>query len=220
MNFKGKRVKRMKYSHVIWDFNGTILNDVEAGIKSANEMLRRRDMPMIESLHQYHSVFGFPINAYYQRLGFNFNKESYEQLAVEWVNLYLEFVKGSQLQDGVLEVLEHFKSKKMTQTILSATEKNMLENQVEELGIDYYFHELLGLDNIHAHSKVSIGKEWMMKNKTAKAVFIGDTVHDYEVASEIGIDCVLIAKGHQSRKTLESCGVQVFDQVSDILAGS
>lgn len=208
----------MEYSHILWDFNGTILNDVEAGINSANELLRRRDMPLIENLHQYHDVFGFPIKAYYQRLGFDFEKESFEKLAVEWVNLYLEFVEGAKLQEGVLEALIFFHHKKMSQTILSATETSMLENQVIHLGIENYFDELLGLDNIHAHSKVSIGKQWITNNRTAKALFIGDTVHDYEVASEIGIDCVLIAKGHQNRKTLESCGVPVFDQVNEFLS--
>lgn len=208
----------MEYSHIIWDFNGTILNDVEAGINSANELLRRRNMPLIENRDQYHDVFGFPIKAYYQRLGFDFEQESYEKLAVEWVNLYLEFVKGAQLQEGVLEALEFFQHKEIRQTILSATETSMLEKQVINLGIESYFDELLGLDNIHAHSKVSIGKKWLINNRTTKALFIGDTVHDYEVASEIGIDCVLIAKGHQNRKTLESCGVLVFDQVNELLA--
>lgn len=187
-------------------------------MNSANELLRRRNMPVIENLDRYHNVFGFPIKAYYQRLGFDFEKESFEKLAVEWVDLYLEFVKGAQLQEGILKALEFFQHKKMRQTILSATETSMLENQVTHLGIEKYFDELLGLDNIHAHSKVSIGKQWIINNGTAKALFIGDTVHDYEVASEIGIDCVLIAKGHQNRKILESCGVPVFDQVNEFLA--
>mgnify|MGYP001098141258 CR=1 FL=1 len=208
----------MEYSHILWDFNGTILNDVEAGINSANKLLSRRNMTLIENRDQYHDVFGFPIKAYYQRLGFDFEKESYESLAVEWVHLYLEFVKESQLQEGVLEALEFFQDKKIRQTILSATETSMLERQVINLGIEHFFDELLGLDNIHAHSKVSVGKEWITNNRSAKALFIGDTVHDYEVASEIGIDCVLIAKGHQNRKTLEACGVPVFDQVNEFLA--
>ena len=37
----------MKYTDIIWDFNGTILDDVEAGIISVNKLLSSRGLPTI-----------------------------------------------------------------------------------------------------------------------------------------------------------------------------
>lgn len=204
------------YSHIIWDFNGTILNDVEAGIKSENTLLTRRKMPLIESVEHYHSVFTFPIIEYYKKLGHNFENESYDDLAEEWVAEYLKNSKISKLQDGVIDLLEYFKNKKCKQIILSATEQKMLVKQVECLGISNYFDEILGLDNIHAYSKIEIAKSWLEKEKPRKTLLIGDTVHDYQVAQDLCSDCILVAIGHQSYKTLLSCKVPVCHYLSEI----
>jgi phosphoglycolate phosphatase len=208
----------MNYSHVIWDFNGTILDDTDASIKSENVLLSRRNMPLIESREHYHSLFCFPVKEYYKKLGHNFKLESYDKLSVEWVEQYLEHSKTACLHDGVLDMLDKIKHAGIPQIILSATEISMLRSQVEALGITNYFSELLALDNIHAQSKTAIALEWVSRTKPEKAVLIGDTVHDYEVAHEMGIDCVLIANGHQGKSSLKSLGVPVYDTMRELLA--
>ena len=62
----------MKVTHVLWDFNGTILDDVEPCIKSINELLVGHGLKPLESVAEYQSVFGFPIKDYYERIGFDF----------------------------------------------------------------------------------------------------------------------------------------------------
>lgn len=74
----------MKYDRIIWDFNGTILDDVQVGIDSANELLTRYGLKKIKDVDHYHSIFGFPIKSYYERLGFDFNVLDYNVLAHEW----------------------------------------------------------------------------------------------------------------------------------------
>jgi len=207
----------MKYSHIIWDFNGTILDDVTAGIKSENVLLSRRNMPLIESVEQYRSCFCFPIIQYLKNLGHDFEKEDYNAMAIEWVTEYLKFSKESTLNDGIEDALDKFKKEDCRQIILSASEKKMLTRQVKDLGISDYFDEILGLDNIHAISKAEMAEEWMEKKKPENALFIGDTIHDYESASRMNVDCVLVARGHQSKDTLLKCGVPVFDTFYDML---
>lgn len=207
----------MMYSHIIWDFNGTILDDVMAGIESENVLLSRRNMPLINSVEQYQGYFCFPITEYYKRLGHDFDKEDYNDLAIEWVTEYLKFSKESKLNDGIMEALNKFSKNGCSQLILSASEKRMLVKQVRELGIFGYFDEILGLDNIHAGSKVKMAMEWSELRNPYKALFIGDTTHDYEVASSINADCVLVARGHQSRDTLLKCHVPVFNTFYEML---
>lgn len=195
----------MPYSCLIWDFNGTILDDVKTGIDSVNVLLEKRGLPLIDGVEKYHAVFGFPIIEYYKRLGFDFEKESYDALAHEWVDVYNELVKKAPLRDGVLTALEEIKRFGIPQIILSATEKNMLISQVKSLGIYDYFDEILGMDNIYAYSKRKMAVEWMQKRNIKNALMVGDTTHDAEVAASMGADCVLVSGGHQSNKTLSLC---------------
>ena len=61
-----------EYQTVVWDFNGTLLDDLGIGIASINALLARRGMPLVESHDAYHRIFCFPIREYYRRLGFEF----------------------------------------------------------------------------------------------------------------------------------------------------
>ncbi len=207
----------MMYTHIIWDFNGTLIDDVEIGIKTVNTLLKRRGLKTLDSKEDYHKVFGFPIIEYYKKIGFDFDKESFNDIAVEWVDEYLSNSKSAGVYEGVVDVLTELKGNGIKQIILSATEREMLLLQVRQLRIEKYFFDILGLDNIHAHSKVDIAVEWIKKEKPVKALLIGDTTHDFEVSKAINTDCILISNGHQSKSILKKCGVQVIDNVKQII---
>ena len=194
-----------KYTHVLWDFNGTLLDDVEASIESANALLERHGLPRIGSTEEYRRLFGFPIIDYYRRLGFDFERDSYADLAVEWVAYYLKYSALSTLYPDVLEGLERVRATGFSQLVLSATERGMLERQILDLGIHSCFDGLLGMENIHAYSKEEIALRWREKHPDARILLIGDTDHDADVARAIGADCVLLSCGHQSVERLAAC---------------
>ena len=205
----------MPGKYVIWDFNGTVLDDVQTGIDSINVLLGRRGLPRIASADEYRSRFRFPIIEYYRGLGFDFEKEPFSQVAVEWVEQYDLFVRDAVICDGVREAAARLASAGFRQVLLSATEQNMLERQLRELGIDGLFSEAMGMDNIEAHTKLPAALGFMRRTAPDTAIMIGDTTHDAEVASKIGAVCLLVASGHQNRRTLMSCGVPVFDTISE-----
>ena len=125
----------MKYTDIIWDFNGTLLDDIRAGINAVNDMLSRRGLATIDSVERYRELFCFPIIEYYAKLGFDFEKEDYYTvLAPEWVALYLENYKRSTLNDGAEHTLQALAGLGYTQTLLSATEIEMLKGQLRDLG--------------------------------------------------------------------------------------
>ena len=51
----------MNYTYCIWDFNGTLFDDIDAGIKAVNTLLAERGLPTLDSKEKYHQVFDFPI---------------------------------------------------------------------------------------------------------------------------------------------------------------
>lgn len=205
------------YDRVIWDFNGTILDDLSVGIESANCLLERHGLPIMESVEAYHRVFGFPVRDYYARLGFDFTKVDYETLAHEWVAIYWELVKTAPIRDGVLDVISELTMRKVPQTVLSMTESDMLLHQVALLGLSDTFDEIRGRTDIYAGSKLNLAKSWREEHPNERVLFIGDTTHDAESAAVIGCNCLLLAGGHQSKTALLASGVTVIDDPHQIL---
>ena len=204
----------MKYDHIVWDFNGTLLDDVMTGIVSVNCLLRDRGLAEIGGVEEYRRVFRFPIIEYYRALGFDFDKEPYEVVAPQWVKLYLENVVDAGLYADAEWALERLRNMGVRQTLLSATELTMLRGQVSSLGIEVYFDRILGLDNIHAGSKLALARLWREEYPNDRAIVIGDTDHDVDTARELNADCVLVCRGHQSKEYLLTLGVPVADDIS------
>jgi phosphoglycolate phosphatase len=198
----------MKYDTVIWDFNGTLLDDIETGISAVNDMLSRRGLKTLGGAEDYYEKFGFPIRDYYRRLGFDFSSEPFEKLAIEWVGLYLKFSRDARLRLGIESLLGALKKCGCRQIILSATEREMLEAQLSGLGIREYFDSVIGGSDIHADGKLGSARE-LKRTLDGTAVMIGDTLHDFEAACELGVDCILLCGGHNSESQLKSCGAVI-----------
>ena len=209
----------MKYTYCIWDFNGTIFDDVGASISAVNTLLAERGLKTLDSKDKYQEVFDFPIIDYYRRIGFDFDKEPYEVIAPLWVDLYLENSKKSGLFGDVISSLDFFEARGIKQSVLSASEKNMLTGQLRELGIYDRFEEIMGIDNIYAESKIALAKDWKHRHEGERALFIGDTTHDYETAEVLGADCYLISAGHQPEYKLRAAGenVKIFPSLSTLV---
>lgn len=207
-----------KYSHIIWDWNGTLFDDVNWCVDVMNEMLLKRGLPPLSDVPHYQALFCFPIKEYYQNLQFDFDSEPFEKLATEFIEAYhFNETGNSQLHFGVELVLEAIKEQEITQLILSASKLENLHTQLGVFDISHYFEDILGLTDVYAKSKVEIGLDYLAKNDVESVLVIGDTVHDYELAIALHADCILIANGHQDREKLESCDVPVVDDISEIL---
>ena len=72
---------------VIWDWNGTLLDDLWLTLNVTNTLLAERGIGHLNQT-QYRAVFGFPLQRYYSRIGFDFGKDSFDDLANEWCPLY------------------------------------------------------------------------------------------------------------------------------------
>ena len=209
----------MKYTYCIWDFNGTIFDDVGASISAVNTLLSERGLKTLDSKDKYQEVLDFPIIDYYRRIGFDFDKEPYEVIAPLWVDLYLENSKKSGLFGDVISSLDFFEARGIKQSVLSASEKNMLTGQLRDLGIYDRFEEIMGIDNIYAEYKIALAKDWKQRHEGERALFIGDTTHDYETAEVLGADCYLISAGHQPEYKLRAAGenVKIFPSLSALV---
>lgn len=205
-------------SLVIWDWNGTLLNDTAVCIDSMNHMLASRSMPLLTE-NRYKELFRFPVQDYYVDLGFDFNQESFELLSIEFISHYRILQVGAGLHSGALDLLEAFKARQIKQIILSAMERRALIRDVRSRGIEGFFEDILGVDDHYANGKASIARQYLLSSPfgAKDIVMLGDTRHDFEVATILGCTCVLIAQGHHPYDRLEATGATVQKNLAGVL---
>lgn len=206
------------YTHIIWDWNGTLLDDAWLCVDVMNGMLKERNLPL-RTLAQYQELFDFPVRDYYIKLGFDFDKEPFDEVGMEFIRRYNLRHFETALHPEVMDVLATIALKGLSQHILSAREQYELIAETRKLGVFSYFVHIRGLDDHYAHGKTEIGlllvKEiGVPKNKM---LFVGDTRHDAEVAAGIGIDCILVPNGHHSEQRLLQLGVPLIPSLKYLI---
>ena len=206
-----------KYKHIIWDWNGTIFNDVALCLDIINKILIKKNLKSL-TLEEYRNAFTFPIKDYYIKVGFDFTKYTFEEVGIEWMNEYERRRSESPLHNDAEKLLNYISNLGIEQSMLSAYPHNYLVEVVRQHKLDRYFTHLVGLDHIYASSKVNLGKKLLEKlnHNREEILLIGDTEHDFEVANEMGAECILVANGHQSKERLLALGAVVVDNLVDL----
>lgn len=206
------------YKHIIWDWNGTLFSDVKLCADIMCGILKRRKMKDI-SIDEYKNVFTFPVKEYYKKVGLDVSDENWEILSHEFMDEYEARKNECGLFEQAADVLSKIDSMGIKQSVLSAYSQHTLEEIIEHFNLSDFFVRLIGLDNIYAASKMNNGIKWMKElgHEKREVLLIGDTVHDYEVAREIGADALLFADGHQEKAKLLEHTDNVLDFLSDLL---
>ena len=191
------------YKHVIWDWNGTLLNDVDFCCKIINRILVENNLPVL-SLKKYREIFTFPVQNYYQAAGLDFTKTSFEIMGKDFIDEYESKKLSCSLFDNAINVLSGIQKQGIGQSVLSAYLHDNLVSILEHYKLTKYFDNIIGLDNIYAGSKTHLGLSLVEKLNIPKdqILFIGDTLHDAEVAEAMGVKSILIANGHQEKNKL------------------
>jgi phosphoglycolate phosphatase len=207
----------VRYESIIWDWNGTLLNDVDIAVDSINHLLHDRNLELL-TREKYLEVFTFPVQDYYEMIGFDLKAEPFEIPAFQFISIYNKVVEQCGLHEEVVPLLTRLREMGYRQFILSAMEQQYLEKTVTDNGINHYFEDLCGLSNNYAVSKVENGMSLINKRALHPdtTLMVGDTIHDFEVAQAMGCNCVLIANGHQSKERLLTTGTQVLDRLDQI----
>ena len=206
------------YKYIIWDWNGTILDDLKLNLEVENTLLSRRGRRLIDSIAEYHEKFQFPIIKFYEELDFDLENESFEDIAKEYVREFDERFYELEIFSDAKDAVSDFKCEGIKQVILSQTEQKWLEKQVEHHNMTELFTELLGARDIYVKGKVAMALRWIEENgiDSRDVLMVGDTVHDFEVSESIGCDCVLIARGHHSRERLMTTAATVIDSIDEL----
>jgi phosphoglycolate phosphatase len=208
-----------RFDHVVWDWNGTLLDDARFCIDIMNELLRRRGLPGI-SMDFYKAVIEFPVSIYYEKLGFDFGVEPFEPVSDEYISLYQAGWRCCPLQQGAYDVMTALKTSGVGQSVLSASLSGHLLEQLAFFGICDHFDAITGADNHHGRGKLHIAKEHAaaIGVDLDRILFIGDTQHDAEVAAKAGCNCLLVSFGHYGLERLKHIGPPVAGSMQEVLS--
>ena len=202
---------------IIWDWNGTLLDDVDICVDTINTLLIKYKKKPI-SKEFYKKLFTFPVRNYYRKLGFDVSLENFKKIANEFISEYNSRLPSCTLFDGVRENLQYFSQSGCNQVIISAMEQDNLIKSVRKNGIEGYFSSIIGLSNNLADSKAINAKKFIEKFNLdpLQIFFVGDTRHDFEVSQECGCNHILIASGHQNYAKLTSISKVVVKKLSEV----
>lgn len=203
-------------THVLWDFNGTLLDDLDVAVAAVSDMLVSRGRePMTRAW--YYELMEMPIIRYYEKL-FDLSQVPFETLSREFVEGYARHFSLAHLAPGAREAVSRFAAAGCRQVVLSSFEQQRLLTILQELELADAFEAVLGAENIRSESKVGRAQDWLKQSGAPpdQVLVIGDLVHDWEVAQALGARCVLLSCGHQSYADLARCGCPVISDLREL----
>ncbi|MCL1888444.1 MAG: HAD family hydrolase [Kiritimatiellaeota bacterium] len=204
--------------HIIWDWNGTLLDDVDSSFNAVNRLLSKHRLPPA-TRGDYLAHFGFPVRDYYLHLGFppDLAESQWEAMERDY-HAYLDDTPPALFSD-VRGTLERCRAAGIPQSVLSALHHPLLMRALEENDLAQYFDHIRGMGDLHGASKLELGRQLLadIALPPDALLLVGDTLHDAHVARELGVPCVLAARGHQSAARLATAGAPVFSNLADLM---
>lgn len=198
---------------IIWDWNGTLLDDNHASLSALNAILLRRGLESVD-LDYYRKNFAFPVRYFYESLGVKIECEDWDALAQEYHDAYHEC--ELRLAADAKDALEFVRDNGVSQAVVSAMREDYLISDMDRFGIRPYFESVLGTNNLDGCSKLSRIRDYVaLAGEREEYVVIGDSLHDKEVADAIGARCVFYGGGSHDPSRLREFGV-----VADTLVGA
>ena len=206
----------MKYEYIIWDWNGTLLDDVEASLCAVNDILEMYGKEKLD-LEMYYSYVDTPIYKFYERI-FDLSVVTMDIIKPLYAKFYDKYENGVTLADGAIGLLNECKTLGKKQYILSAAHIDDLMRHAKRLGVCDYFTKIDAATDFEAGSKIDRAKKLITEEgiDKEKCVLIGDTLHDLDTANALGIKCILYSKGHTDYKTLINTGEKVCASFEEI----
>jgi len=212
------RLNPQSITHVIWDWNGTLVDDTAFCASIVSAVLQEQGLPGIKKA-DYRRRFRFPVRDFYHELGFLGGDEAYLQVCDSFISKYRAGWRDCSLQEGSQEVLEALNERGLEQVMLSASHQHDLETSINFFGIDSFFSAIMGQDNTQAKGKVERGRNWFSDQDILpdQVLLVGDTNHDFEVATALGARCLLYAQGHQDQAQLRALPPQKIWHLNEVL---
>ena len=204
--------------HVIWDWNGTLLDDVGLCVDILNQVLNCNQKPSL-SVEKYRELFFFPVAEFYKGLGLPYQGPEYDELATNYIASYRKRFIECNLHNGALCTLNYLSSIGVSQSILTAGMQADIENFAFHYKVSEYMNLIDGANNSYAMGKLDRIDLHFQKLQLDphEVILVGDTLHDWQTSQLINCKAYLFNKGHINEKRLCEANAPILDALSDLM---
>ncbi|MFE6848100.1 HAD family hydrolase [Streptomyces sp. NPDC057686] len=211
--------------HIVWDWNGTLLHDIDAVIAATNASFAEFGFAPI-TLERYRELYVVPVPKFYERLMGRLPTDAeWEVMDATFHRHYWAAADDAGLTEGARELLRDWQADGLTQSLLSLAPHEKLVPLVQAHGIDRHFLRVDGrIGPSHTSKAGHLVRHLAALEETGvtagRTVLIGDAVDDALAAAHVGARAVLYTGGSHSRRSLESAGVAVVDTLAEAVSAA
>jgi phosphoglycolate phosphatase len=223
------KVLGMKYKFVVFDWNGTLIDDADANLAGCNACLTQFGKEPI-TLERYRDTMDFPVIHAYVRNGIDPDEylAKFQEIGISFLDTYKKAAKTAPLRRGAKELLDWMLDRNMTLMVLSNFLQHELELQMTERDVLQYFRHINGniafneLEHTRT-TKLERLKAVMDEHGYApeETVIIGDSLEEPDLARKLGLTAVSVTWGCLSKERLEKGGgdhlIDELEQLREIL---
>ncbi len=214
----GRGMGKNHVTHLVWDWNGTLLHDIDAVISATNASFQEIGLPPI-TIERYRDLYCVPVPRFYERLmGRLPSDEEWAVMDQAFHRHYWALAETAALAIGARQLLTEWQEAGLTQSLCSLAPHEYLLPLVRTHGIERHFVRVDGRTGQSNTGKA----EQMMRHIAAlegmppqRMVVIGDALDDAVAARHVGARAVLYTGGSHSRASLEAAGVPVVDTLEE-----
>lgn len=199
--------------HFVWDWNGTLFDDLEIVVDAVSRGLATMGAAPID-LDIYRTHYTRPVKVFYDRvIGRPVSEAEWEELDRVFHDGYRTLLERANLTRDAAAALEAVREGGHTQSLLSMFPHQELIPLTHRLDVARYFDRIDGLVGppgapkaayLESHLRLLTAGE-----DPATVAVIGDTPDDAVAAAHVGAVCVLYDGGSHHRADLVAKGVPV-----------
>ncbi|MCL2785252.1 MAG: HAD hydrolase-like protein [Propionibacteriaceae bacterium] len=207
--------------HIIWDWNGTLLDDTALTVRAAMAGLAAIGHPREISLEQWRQVATRPLlNTYKALMTAPLLPQHWKTIEDVWHEVYRTNFTDVQLNETTLASLDEAQSRGMTQSIVSLHRETILQEDVASFGITDRFTHITGTTQGFSEKYVSKADEVRtqladLNLDPSQVVMIGDMIDDAAEGVAAGVEVILVPVGDTSASRLTASGYPTAESLMD-----
>ncbi len=208
-------MKKFKYKYIIWDWNGTLCNDLTPTCNAFNFCRSKANLTTI-SEKEFQEMYSHPIIDMYKNCGLLSAKYTYKEISADFFKEYNNY--PLKLHKDVIKVLDYLTKIGILMSVASANFQDFLEKEVNNLKLKKYFEFVVGtsFEDVGGRKEVQIKKILSnIKIPANEVIVIGDTLNDLDMAKSMNIDCILLASGMTSYERLSKNNDVVYHDLGE-----
>jgi len=193
--------------HLVWDWNGTLFNDLNDVVAATNSTLQWMGHPAITSA-RYRELYCRPVKTFHEKLiGHAISQPMWDVINAQFLAAYASNRRSAALAHDALICLAEARRLGMSQSLLSMMWHEQLLGDVAHYGVTAFFSVVDGDRDGKGETKASLLSRHLAAQRIAPrfVIVIGDTVDDALAAQAVGARCILVtANAAQSAATLKA----------------